>query len=282
MFAEKLLIVDGHNLLFQMFYGMPATIFNKDGKAIHAVMGFVGALNKIIKSIKPTHVVVLFDGEHENDRKELLAQYKANRIDYSQVPEEENPFSQLPDVYNALDYMKILHTETDDCETDDVISSYVSKYKDQMKIVISSFDSDFFQLIEDNVSVLRYRGKNSIICDSEYVLSKFNINSNVYADFKALVGDNADNIPGIKGIGPKTASLLINKYTNVEGLIENIDNIEKEKLRNVLKDNVSNLINFYKLIKLDNHAPIPFDINELEYQASEYSTMEVLAGINLK
>lgn len=88
---NRFLIVDGSNLLFQMFFGMPARIVNKQGKAIQGTLGFVGALLKIIRRIKPTHIVVLFDGEHKNTRSELNADYKANRIDYSQTPEEEPP-----------------------------------------------------------------------------------------------------------------------------------------------------------------------------------------------
>ena len=90
---DKLLLVDGSNLLFQMFFGMPARIVNKSGRAIHGTMGFIGAFLKIIRMTKPTHIAVLFDGEHENARVELNADYKANRIDYNEVPEEENPFS---------------------------------------------------------------------------------------------------------------------------------------------------------------------------------------------
>ena len=104
---NRFLIVDGSNLLFQMFFGMPARIVNKQGKAIHGTLGFVGALLKIIRRVEPTHMTVLFDGEHENDRSELNVDYKANRVDYSQGPEEETPFSQLPDVYTALDYLDI-------------------------------------------------------------------------------------------------------------------------------------------------------------------------------
>lgn len=89
---NRFLIVDGSNLLFQMFFGMPARIVNKQGKAIHGTLGFVGALLKIIRRIEPTYMVVLFDGEHENARSELNVDYKANRVDYSQIPEEENPF----------------------------------------------------------------------------------------------------------------------------------------------------------------------------------------------
>ena len=106
---EKLLIIDGSNLLFQMFFGMPARIVNNQGKAIQGTLGFVGAMLKIIRKVEPSHMFVVFDGEHENERCDLDSEYKANRIDYSTVGEEENPFSQLQDVYNALDYLGIKH-----------------------------------------------------------------------------------------------------------------------------------------------------------------------------
>lgn len=166
---KKLLIVDGSNLLFQMFFGMPSRIVNKDGKAIQGTLGFVGALIKIIQMTSPTHIAVFFDGEHKNKRTELLADYKANRKDYSEMSEEENPFSQIRDVFNALTYMKICYKEITYLEADDVISAYVNKYSGKLKIVISSFDSDFFQLINSNTQILRYRGEKTVICDTEYV-----------------------------------------------------------------------------------------------------------------
>lgn len=97
----RFLIVDGSNLLFQMFFGMPARIVNSQGKAIQGTLGFAGALLKIIRRVSPTHIVVIFDGEHENARSVLDPGYKANRPDYSEAAEEENPFSQLNDVYAA-------------------------------------------------------------------------------------------------------------------------------------------------------------------------------------
>lgn len=108
MSAERrLLVVDGSNLLFQMFFGMPSRIMNRDGKAIQGVLGFVGALRKILGRTSPTHAAVLFDGPHQNPRTQVDAAYKANRPDYSQIPEEQNPFSQLPNICAALDYLKI-------------------------------------------------------------------------------------------------------------------------------------------------------------------------------
>ena len=191
---DKFLIVDGSNLLFQMFFGMPARIVNGEGKAIQGTLGFIGALLKIIRKVDPTHILAVFDGEHENSRCEIDADYKANRIDYSMVNEKENPFSQLPDVYKALDYMGINYIETTNCEADDMIASYALSFCDNSDIVICSFDSDFFQLICERISVLRYRGKNTMLCSSQYIIEKYGIYPDQYAYFKALVGDTADNI----------------------------------------------------------------------------------------
>ncbi len=188
---NRLLIVDGSNLLFQMFFGMPARIVNEQGKAIQGTLGFVGALLKIIRKTEPTHIAVLFDGEHENDRSILDSDYKANRVDYSEAPEEETPFSQLPDVYAALDYLGIKHTETITCETDDVIAGYAFTYGQDNEIVISSFDSDFFQLITDKVSVLRYRGDNTVICTPEYIKEKCSIN--IYSFVLAFAKSKSSN-----------------------------------------------------------------------------------------
>lgn len=138
---KRLLLVDGSNLLFQMFFGIPARIVNEQGKAIQGTLGFVGGLLKIIRKVEPTHIAVLFDGDHENDRSGLDSDYKSNRVDYGAVAEEENPYSQLPDVYAALEYLGIPHAETTICETDDWIAGYAIKYGQENEIIISSFDS---------------------------------------------------------------------------------------------------------------------------------------------
>lgn len=281
-FMNRLLIIDGSNLLFQMFFGMPARITNQNGKAIQGTLGFVGALLKIIRKTTPTHLVVLFDGEHENERTSLDANYKANRVDYSQTPEEETPFSQLPDVYDALDYLNIKHTETTDCETDDIIASYAYTYGSDCEIIISSFDSDFFQLINDKVSIFRYRGSNSVVCTPAYIEEKLSIKPSQYADYKSLTGDTADNIKGAPKVGPKTAASLINEFSSLEGILKNADKIAKPSIRASIQENTNRLRTNYALIKLDNHASLPFTLDELTYQYSGITTTEVLFGIKLK
>ena len=279
---NRLLIIDGSNLLFQMFFGMPARITNQNGKAIQGTLGFVGALLKIIRKTSPTHLVVLFDGEHENSRTALDANYKANRIDYSQVPEDETPFSQLPDIYTALDYLNIKYAETMDCETDDIIASYAYTYGGEHEIIISSFDSDFFQLITDKITILRYRGENSTLCTPDYILEKLSIHPSQYADYKSLTGDTADNIKGAPKVGPKTAAALINEFDSLENLLNNADKITKPSIRTSISDNTERLKTNYALIKLDACASIPFSLEELSYHYSGITTTEVLTNIGLK
>ena len=278
---EKLLLIDGSNLLFQMFFGMPARIINKSGRAIHGTMGFVGALLKIIRMTCPTHIAVLFDGEHENPRAALNSDYKANRIDYAAVPEEASPFSQLPDIYAALDYLKIKRAETTDCETDDWIAGYVHTYKHDTQIVISSFDSDYFQLLSDTVSVLRYRGRKSTLWTSNELSAHFDILPEQYADFKALTGDVSDNIKGADKIGPKTAALLLKQFGALESLLLNAEQIEKQSVRASVIQNRERLKTNYRLIKLAGSEKLPFTLDELSFSGLALSTTEILKEIKL-
>lgn len=280
---NRFLIVDGSNLLFQMFYGMPARIVNGEGKAIQETLGFVGALLKIIRRIEPAHIVVIFDGQHENDRTLLDPDYKANRImDYSEVPEEENPFSQIQDVYAALDFIGIKHTETIFCEADDLIASYALSSGQKTEIVISSQDSDFFQLITDHVSVLRYRGKNTVICTPEYIKEKFHIMPEQYADFKSLTGDNVDHIKGADKVGPKTAALLLNEFGTLENILAHAGEIRKPSIKESILRNAERLKINYKLIRLGDTAALPFVLPELVFTDTGITTNEVLKGIKLK
>ncbi|HIZ55358.1 MAG TPA: flap endonuclease [Firmicutes bacterium] len=279
---ERLLIVDGSNLLFQMFFGMPARIVNKQGKAIQGTLGFVGALLKMIRKIEPTHIAVLFDGEHENDRSALDADYKANRVDYSELPEEETPFSQLPDILAALDYLHIKHAETVICEADDWISGYALTYGTETEMIISSFDSDFFQLITDKVSVLRYRGDHTVICTPDYIREKFCISPSQYADFKSLTGDTSDNIRGADKVGPKTAALLLNEFGTLDHILANAEKINKPSIKASIIKSTERLKINYHLIKLGNTAPLPFALHELGYHDHGMTTNEVMKGIGLR
>ncbi len=278
---NKILLVDGSNLLFQMFFGMPARIVNGDGVGVWGVIGFIGALRKIILQTTPTHVAVLFDGEHENKRRDLDANYKANRTDYSDVADEENPYSQLPHIYHALKYLHISYAETTVCEVDDWVAGYVKHFGEDNEIIISSFDSDFFQLITRNVSVLRYRGDKSVVWNFEYFVEKYGIEPRQYADFKSLVGDKADNIEGAQMVGMKTAGSLLREFGSLDNILVNAESIQKAPVRESIRKSSLRLVRNYKMIKLTGNESIPISLEDMVYPSAVYSTNEVLRGIGL-
>ncbi len=279
---KKLLIVDGMNLLFQMFYGMPARILSPQGRPIQGTLGFVGALLKIIRRVKPTHVAVLFDGETCNPRLELDEAYKANRPDYSQLPEEETPFSQLPDLYRALDFMGIAHAETTDCEADDWLAGYALTYGKDREVVIASFDSDLFQLIGDRVQILRYRGEHSQLCDRSWLWDKYGIHPEQYAGFKSLTGDASDNIKGVPKVGPKTAAWLLQSFGSLENLLDHAQEITKPAIRASVLASIPRIRTNQLLIRLSGEGTLPFALEEMAYRDPGFATTQVLQAIGLR
>lgn len=276
---EKLLIVDGCNLLFQMFCGMPARILNSQGKAIQGTLGFTGALLKMIRMVRPTHLAVLFDGEGPCSRVELDPSYKANR---PPLEEENDPFTQLPDVYRVLDHLGICHAETQVCEFDDWAAGYAKQRKSDMEVVIASQDSDFFQLIDDHVTVLRYRGDLSVLWDRKYFQEKFGIRPEQYADFKSLTGDTVDNIRGAEKVGPKTAAALMGQFGDLETLLARSDEIPKPSIRASISECGERLKRNQKLIRLDGSAELPFPVEKLAYTPTELTTNQILTNIGLR
>lgn len=280
-FEDKLLLIDGHNLLFQMFFGMPARIRGKNGKSVQGTLGFTAAVLKMIRTLNPTHVLVVFDGECHNVRTDINEDYKSNRPDYGALSDDENPLSQLPDVYAALDYLKIRRFECEDCECDDIIATYAKTIGQNTQTVICSYDSDFFQLITDKVTIYRYKGDSSVICDAEYLKAKFNVTPERYVDFKCLTGDKADNVKGADKIGEKTASKLINEYFTLKNLLENASKIKRESIKKSLIENKRRLIDNYKIIKLDSRNSLPLELNDLTYDLPKVNATHVLKAIGL-
>lgn len=279
---NKLLLIDGHNLLFQMFFGMPNKIEGKHGKSIEGIWGFTGALLKILKQVAPTHVLVIFDGEQELNRKQEDENYKKNRINFQNVEDEKNPFSIFPDILRVLKELKIPYFETvRGFETDDYIKEYCKTYQNATEIVISSFDYDFISLVTESVSLLTYRGANTTIYTPEKVLAKWKVRPEYFADYKALVGDASDNIAGIPRVGPKMASSLIEDYGHVEDILKHQNQIKKENIRLTLDIFQKDLLHNIKLIRLEGTNEIPIPLNDLKWENVERKTKEILATLDL-
>lgn len=282
---EHLLLVDGSNLLFQMFYGMPSRILAPDGRPVHGTLGFAGALLRSARALRPTHALVVFDGECQNPRAALDAAYKANRPDFSALPERETPFSQLPDIYAVLDQLGVKHLETDGCEADDLIAAYALACSGGAQVTILSLDSDFFQLIDETVRVYRYRGDRSVLCTEEYVRARFGVRAAQYADFKCLVGDPSDNIPGVRGVGPKIAARLLARFETLEGVLAGAEGEgkwpERAALREAVAQQAQRLRTNHALIRLFGAAALPFQPEALACELPDVRAGALLRRMGL-
>lgn len=273
---EKMLIIDGHNLLFRMFYGLPYSVKNSKNVDIKAAFGFIGGIIKYVNKFNPDKIVVVFDSETSiSENRSDYEDYKKNRIDYSALPDEENPFTQLPYIFKSLEHLKVEYNEVQGNEADDYIASLCEKYRNDNEITIISTDQDFFQLVDNNISVFNPRGKDGILYSPEKILEKLSVKPIQIIDYKALVGDSSDNIKGVKGIGPKTAVKILSN-----GSLDKILNKEVEvdkKILNKLEDNVEIINRNIKLITMKTNLSIDIaEANLICKVDGDYKAMNIL------
>ena len=281
---ETLLIIDGNNLLFQMFYGMPSKIYNKNGETIHATIGFISFILKQVNLYNVTKVCVVFDSDSSLERKEEYDEYKKNRFtDWENLNNDENPFNEEVKIKRCLDYLNIKYIDSVGMEADDVIASLTMLFSKDNKIIISSFDSDFFQLISNSVSVLRYRGKASLVYDKETFVNKMNFHPSQYVFYKCLVGDSSDNIKGIKGIGKVRATRIVNSCSNFsEFLAKNSTFLPKSMSINT-EECQKVYIRNEKLIRLKYYDSIDYSIVEFNYDLDKIKmrNSDILSNCNI-
>lgn len=254
------LIIDGHNLLFRMFYGIPGSIKNTKGNEIKAVIGFVGGLIKYITKFEPHSIMIVFDTETSiSDKANDYSDYKSNRINYSDVPDSENPFIQLPLIFQALDYLEVPYKEVEEYEADDYIASFCEMYSNKFRFIIVSTDQDFFQLVDDNITVFNPNGKEGTIYTSNKIYEKLGVYPQQIVEYKSLVGDNSDNIAGIRGVGPKTAQKILS-IGSISEIFENA--LIDGKLYDTLKENKSIIDRNIQLITMIKDIQISSEIDK--------------------
>ena len=256
-------MVDGNNLLFRSYY---ATAYNgnfmKNSKGFptNALFGFVNMMNKIIDDEVPSHIIVAFD-KGKTFRHEFYKEYKARRLE---MPTELG--LQFPKAKELLNAMGIKYYEIDNYEADDIIGT-VSKLCDRegYKGNIISSDKDLLQLISDNVGMKLLKSKDSIRYNLVTFRRDWGIEPIKIIDLKALMGDSSDNIPGVKGIGEKTALKLIQDYNSIDGVYEAINKLTPG-VRKKLEEHKDDAYNSYKLATIYKNVPIEFSIDDLKYQ----------------
>ncbi|MCL6087181.1 MAG: DNA polymerase I [Actinobacteria bacterium] len=256
---KKLILIDGNNIAYRAFYALPQTIATSTGIITNAVYGFTTMVLKLIDEQKPDNIIVAFDSKMPTFRHDLFKDYKAQR---KKMPDELAGQFQL--IKAVLEAMSIKHIEVEGYEADDVIATLSGQLKEKFEeILIASSDKDILQLVGPNLKVMALKKgiTDTVIYDRKGVIEKLKVPPEKVKDLLALTGDSSDNIPGISGIGPKSAEELVQKYGSVEEIYCRIDDIKSEKIKNLLLSNKDIAFDSKKLTMLT--ADLKLDINEL-------------------
>src|SRR5258706_9465946 len=254
--GDHLYLVDGSGYLFRAYHALPPLSRKSDGLPTGAGSGYCNMIWKLLEDMKggerPTHLAVVFDAGKKTFRNDIYPQYKANR---PELPEDLIP--QFPLVREATRAFSVACIEQAGFEADDLIATYTRIAKQAgARVTIVSSDKDLMQLVIDGKVELLDTMKNKRIGSAE-VMEKFGVPPSKVIEVQALAGDSADNVPGVRGIGVKTAAELINLYGDVETLLKRAGEIKQPKRRETLIENADNARISKKLVTLDDRAPLP-------------------------
>ncbi len=255
--TDHFYLIDGSGYIFRAYYALPPLSRKSDGLPTGAVNGFCTMLYKLLEDSrsdasknKPTHFVVIFDSARKNFRNEIYKDYKANR---TETPEDLAP--QFEYIRKSVEAFNVTSAEMLNYEADDLIATYTDKIiKKGAKVTIVSGDKDLMQLVKPGVRL--YDPMKSRVLGNKEVKEKFGVEPSKVVDVQALAGDSSDNVPGVPGIGIKTAAELINKYKSLETLLEKAHEIPQNKRRETILENKNKAILSRKLVELKNDVPV--------------------------
>ena len=258
---SRLLLLDGHSLAYRAFFALPVENFSTStGQHTNAVYGFTSMLINVLRDEQPTHVAVAFDVSRQTFRTQQYAEYKAGR---SATPNEFN--GQVSLLHEVLDALKIRHVEVEGYEADDVIATLTTQAVDKgMDVLICSGDRDTLQLVSSQVTVLYpVKGVSELTrMTPQAVEAKYGVGPDRYSDLAALVGESSDNLPGVPGVGPKTAAKWIGQYGDLTGVVAHVDQI-KGKAGESLRAHLDGVLRNRRLNALIRDMPLPLAVEDL-------------------
>ena len=259
---SRLLLLDGHSLAYRAFFALPAENFStKTGQHTNAIYGFTSMLINVLRDEEPTHVAVAFDVSRDTFRMQEYAEYKAGR---SATPREFS--GQLPLLNEVLDALKIRHLEAPGYEADDIIATLATQAEAAgMDVLICSGDRDAMQLVSDRVTLLYpIRGVSELTrMTPAAVEERYGVPPGKYSDLAALVGESSDNLPGVPGVGPKTAAKWIGQFGGLSGLVANVDQV-KGKVGDALRAHLDQVLRNRRLNQLVRDLDVGATLPELE------------------
>ena len=263
--TDHFYLIDGSGYIFRAYYALPPLSRKSDGLPTGAVSGFSSMLFKLLEDsrsddteFKPTHFAVIFDSARKNFRNEIYSEYKANR---TEAPEDLAP--QFEYIRKSVEAFNLPSIEQINYEADDLIATYAKKIISLgAKVTIISSDKDLMQLVSSKVRLFDPM-KSKIIGEKE-VIEKFGVSPEKVIEVQSLAGDTSDNIPGVQGVGIKTAADLIQKYGSLDNLYKNIDKIPQKKRKETLIKNKNNAYLSKKLVKLKDDVPVKENLENFE------------------
>jgi DNA polymerase-1 len=252
---EPVYIIDGSAYFYRAYHAV-APLTTASGLPTHAAYGFTNILRRVIREKSPEFLAVAFDAKGPNFRHDMYSDYKANR-----PPMPDDLAVQIPYIKKIVKAHNILTMEQQGVEADDLIASAARKLAAAgHKIIVVSGDKDLLQLVGDDITI--WEPMNDVVTDSEGVKKKYNVYPDRLLDLFALMGDKSDNIPGVPGIGPKSAEKLINEFGSLENLYENLDSLKKSKMKDNLAVHKNDAFLSRELIDLKEDLDIPLDEND--------------------
>ena len=266
MASPRLILVDGSAYIFRAFHALPP-MNRKDGTPVNAVFGFTSMVMKLMEDLAPDYAIVVLDQARLTFRNDIYPEYKANR---SEPPEELIP--QFALIREATRALNLPVAEMEGFEADDLIATYARLGAEQgMEVVIVSSDKDLMQLVRPGVTMLDPMKQKRIACDE--VLERFFVPPEKVVDVQALAGDSTDNVPGVPGIGVKTAAELINAYGSLEDLLARAGEIKQPKRRENLINHADMARLSLQLVQLRDDAPLPVELGETRFNPPEATTL---------
>lgn len=265
---KKILVIDGNSIINRAFYGI-RLLTTKNGKHTNAIYGMINIIQKQLDAIKPDYAAVAFDLHAPTFRKKLYPAYKEGRH-----PTPEELLSQFDDAKECLRLMGLSTLELEGYEADDIQGTIASKANgdEELFAYILSGDRDLLQLITDKVNVLLATNSDTVLYDERAFFEKYGIEPKRLVDAKALMGDSSDNIPGVAGVGEKTAFKLLAEFGSLDGIYENIDSpsIAKGVREKLIKDKEIAYL-CYELARIDTNSPIRESLEDIEYSGMNRS-----------
>ena len=269
---DKIILLDGNSLSYRAFYAMPA-LQNKSGLYTNSVYGFTLMLERMLEDIKPKYALVAFDKGKQTFRHKTYQDYKGTR---DKTPSEL--VEQFGYVRELLDSYGIKYEEHFDYEADDIIGSYAKlAEKAGLEVIIISGDKDLTQLASDNITIY-YTRRGVTEVDHytpEFINEKYGLSPEQIIDMKGLMGDKSDNIPGIAGIGEKTAIKLLAEYKTVENVLDNIDNISGKKLKERLAEGKEDALLSKELATIFTEVPVENKLEDLTFSENRSKKKEL-------